>query len=204
MNATNSSIVNQGIDFLDKMFTGIVSKLVVAVIIVLIGFIFGKLLGNLVQSLLKSMDINKAIKKAVGMRIPFEEIVGSFITYFIYFVSIIMALNQMGLTTDILNIISAAVMVIIILSVFLGIKDFIPNAISGIIIHNKGFYKEGDVIKLENLEGEIIHINLIETKIETKSGDIISIPNSNLTKNNVVKRNLKKYKKSKTENKNNN
>ncbi len=196
MNATNSTIVNQGINFLGDVFTGIVSKLVVAVMIVLIGFIFGKLIGKLVQSLLQSMKIDKGIKKAVGMRIPVEEIVGSFITYFIYFVSIIMALNQMGLTTDILNIISAAVMVVIILSVFLGIKDLIPNVISGIIIHNKDFYKEGDVIKIDKLEGKITHINLIETKIKTKSGDIISIPNSNLTKNNVIKRNVKKYKKS--------
>ena len=188
MNTTNATIVNQGIDFLDTVFSGIVSKLVVAVIILLIGFIFGKLAGKLVQSLLREMNVDQSVKKAVGVKIPVEEVIGTFITYFIYFVTVIMALNQIGLTTDVLNIISAAVMVIIILSIFLGIKDFIPNAIAGIMIHNKEFLHEGDIIKLDNIEGKITHINLIETRIETKSGDIINVPNSNLTKSNVVKR----------------
>ena len=38
-----------------------------------------------------------------------------------------MALNKIGVTTDVLNIFSGAVMIIIILSVFLGVKDFVPN-----------------------------------------------------------------------------
>lgn len=188
MNATNSTIVDKGFNLLDGLFAGIISKFVVATIILLIGFIFGKLIGKLFLSILKEMKIDKAVKKAVGINIPIEDILSSFLTYFIYFVTIIMALNQMGLTTDILNIISAAIMIVIILSIFLGIKDFIPNAISGIIIHNKGFLKKGDNIKIDNLEGKIININLIETKIETKEGDIISIPNLNLTKNKVIKR----------------
>jgi len=188
MNVTNETIVNKSIGFLDNVFSGIVSKLVVAAIIVLIGLILGKLLGKLIHRLLSDMKIDKTLRKATGIKIPIEDMISAFATYFIYFIAAIMALNHLGVTTGILNIISVAIMIVIVLSVFLGIKDWIPNAISGIIIHKKDFLHEGDKIEIDNIKGKIIHINLIETKVETKSGDIICIPNSHITKSKVVKK----------------
>ncbi|MGM5485546.1 MAG: mechanosensitive ion channel domain-containing protein, partial [Nanobdellota archaeon] len=152
------------------------------------GLIFGKIIGKLIQKLLKDLKLDSTIRKGVGVNLPIEHTISTFITYFIYFIAIIMALNQLGLTTDVLNIISAAVMAIIILSIFLGIKDFIPNVMSGIVIHNKDFLHDGDRIKVDTIEGKITHINLIETKIETDSGDVINVPNSMLTKNKVIKK----------------
>jgi small conductance mechanosensitive channel len=88
--------------------------------------------------------------------------------------------------------ISGAILIIIIISILLSIKDFMPNMFSGLFIHRKRFINVGDVIKVENTEGKVVHINLVETKIETNKGDIIYFPNSLLTKNKVIK--LKKKK----------
>ena len=46
--------------------------------------------------------------------------------------------------------------------------------------------KKGDKIKVDNLVGKVKKISLIETEIETKSGDIIYIPNSTLTKKEIT------------------
>jgi len=175
------------IDIAMSFFSRYMTRLVVAVIIVLIGFIIGKIVGRLLQKILKEVELNNIIKKATHIKINLEEGFSLFATYFIYFIAIIMALSQLGLTTTVLNMISAAVIVVIIISIFLGIKDFVPNLISGIFIHRKGFVKEGDRIRVKDIEGKVIKINLVETRIKTKKGDVIYIPNTLLTRNEVVK-----------------
>ncbi len=181
-----ANIIPSIYDFLKEVFSGFVTKIIVAVIILLIGFILGRIIGKIVQRLLHELEIDKILKKAAHIRISIEELLSHITTYFIYFIAIIMALKHIGLATDILNIISWAVMLVLILSFFLGIKDFIPNVTAGLTIHRKNFIKKGDVIQVKNMTGKVIDLNLIETKIQTKTKDIIHIPNSILTKNEVT------------------
>ena len=98
-----------------------------------------------------------------------------------------MVLQQLGLATTVLNMIAGAVIIVIILSTLLGIKDFIPNMIAGIMIQRKQELKKGEIIKIKGMQGKIIGITLIETKIETKTGDIIFIPNAVLTKTEIIR-----------------
>jgi len=185
-NITATEEISSGINYLDLIFKPIFSKLLISLIILLVGFIVGKILGRIVHKILKEVELNRIIKSATGIRFSAEELIGTFITYCIYFISVIMALNFIGVTTTVLNMISAAVIVIIIISIFLGIKDFIPNAIAGIVINQKNKIKEGSYVKVRDVKGKIISINLTETKIETKEKDTIYIPNSILTRNEVI------------------
>jgi len=188
----NTSFITNSINVLPKILSSVFTKLVVAVIIVLIGLVAGKLLGKLIHKLLHEIELNNLIKKSAGIKISMEEIISSFVTYFIYFIFIVMALNQLGLTTVVLHMISGAILIIIIISIMLSIKDFMPNMFAGFFIHQKRFIKEGDIIKVDNIKGKIVHVNLVETTIETKQGDIIYIPNSLLTKKTIVKVKKKK------------
>ncbi len=171
-----------------KILESVVNKVVVAIIILLIGLILGRLLGNIVQKFLHELSLDKLFKKTTGVSTPIEDIAGYGVRYLIYFVFLIMALNQLGLTSPVLNMVSGAVFVIIIISIFLGIKDFIPNFIAGLSIYRRKFIAEGDIIRVKGMEGKIISINLVETRIKTKKRDIISIPNLLLTKNELIKR----------------
>ena len=116
-----------------------------------------------------------------------EKFISNFITYFIYFVTIIMALNHLELNTTVLNIIIVAIIVIVIITMLFIVKDFFPNIIAGIFIQKKSLIKEGDYIKIKDKEGKITRINLIETTIKTKKGDIIYVPNSILAKEEITK-----------------
>lgn len=178
-----AGLINIANSFISKYLT----NFVVAVILILIGFIVGRIAGRLLQKILNEIELNNIIKKATNINVNLEEIISTFAAYFIYFISIVMALSQLGLTTTVLNMISGAVIVVIIISLFLGIKDFVPNFISGIFIHRKGFVNEGDNIRVKGIEGKIIHLNLVETRVKTKKGDIMYIPNTMLTRNEVVK-----------------
>ena len=97
-----------------------------------------------------------------------------------------MALNSLGLTTFVLNMVFAAIILMVVISFLLAIKDFVPNLIAGFSLKRKNYLKEGDKIKIKNLEGKILKINLLETKIETTKKDLIIIPNSIFSKNEII------------------
>ncbi|MBW2968432.1 mechanosensitive ion channel family protein [Candidatus Woesearchaeota archaeon] len=166
--------------------SGLFYKFIVAIVMLLLGFIIGKILGRLVYKFLHSFDLNDNFTKLTRVTLKIEEIAETFTTYFIYFVTIVLVLQQIGLVSTILHMIAAGIIILIILSTFLGIKDFIPNAIAGFLIQGRKAFKVGQKIKVKGMTGVIIEINLLETKIETKNGDIIFIPNSVLSKTEVT------------------
>ena len=168
--------------YVRQMLSGLLTNMIVAIVILLVGFIIGKILGRLTQKILHEVEVNRILKKATSVKVNLESIVAHFVTYFIYFIAIIMALNQLGLTTTILYIISIAIIALIVLSVFLGIKDFFPNMIAGFFIYSKRFVERGDVIEVKGITGKVERISLVETTLKTKNGDLIYIPNSMFTK----------------------
>lgn len=166
--------------------SGLFYKFIVSIVLLLIGFILGKILGRLLFKFLHSFEVNETFSKLTGTTLKIEEIAETFTTYFIYFVTIVIVLQQIGLVSTILHMIAAGIIILIVLSTFLGIKDFIPNAIAGFFMHSNKKFKVGQKIKVKGMQGRITEITLLETKIETKNGDIIFIPNSVLNKTEVT------------------
>lgn len=182
-----SETLENAFNYLHEIFSRFYYDILIAVIILLIGFILGKLLSKIVQKLMNSLEVDKITRKATRVNIGLERAVGAFTKYFIYFIAIIMALNQLNITTTILQMFSAAILIIVIISIILAIKDFVPNTFAGFYLYRNKFIKEGEVIRVKGIEGTVKHINLVETKIETKEGDMVYIPNSALTKTEIIK-----------------
>lgn len=153
-------------------------KLVVALVIFLFGFIIGKLAGRIVYKALKEIELNKFLKTSTGLRINADQFISNILSYVIYFLSLVAALDQIGVTNVILYLLSITVIVILLLSFFLAIRDLIPNLIAGIYLYSKLHLKEGSVIEVKDVKGKILQIDLFQVKISTKKGDIIYIPNS--------------------------
>jgi small conductance mechanosensitive channel len=164
------------------------AKLIAAVLIVLIGIIIARFLNKLIYKILHNIEINKILKKQLKIRIPLEETIASLIKYFVYFVTIILAFNQLGITIITLHIILTAFLIFIIALFIISIKDFIPNLIAGFYIKQKSLIKENNKIKIDNIEGVIKEITLTETRIITKQKDLILIPNSLLIKSKIIKK----------------
>ncbi|MBN2458337.1 mechanosensitive ion channel, partial [Candidatus Woesearchaeota archaeon] len=184
----NSTILNRIIEVTEPLY----SKVLVAVVLVVLGFIIGKIAGKLIQKILDEIEVNKIVKLTTGLNIKLEQILGATVSYFIYFIFIMWALEQLGLGSMILNIIAGGVIVLIIVAIVLGIKDFIPNLIAGIYILVRGFLKEGEYIKLNSVSGRVTSINLSDTIIETDAKDTVVIPNSMLIREKVIK--IKRHK----------
>lgn len=163
-----------------------ITRVIVSIVILLIGFIIGNVVGKLLKRVLHEFELDNIWKKATGVKFSIEDVFSTIIKYIIYFLTVVMALNQLGITTTVLYLISAGLIVILIISLFLGIKDFVPNVLAGLFIHQKRIIHVGDTIKVDSIKGRIVHMNLVETRIKTKEGDLIYLPNTLLTKSPVV------------------
>ncbi len=153
-------------------------KIFLAILIFLFGFILGKLVGRVVYKFLEEIEINNFLKKSLGLKINVDNLISNFLSYIIYFLALIAALEQIGVANIILYLISIIVILIILVSFFLAIRDFIPNFISGLYLYSKEHLKQGYNIEINDIKGELLHIDLLHLKIKTKTGDIIYMPNS--------------------------
>lgn len=166
-------------------------KIVAAILIFLLGFVLGKVVGRIIYKMLKEIEINKFLKTATGMRINADHLISNFISYAIYFLSLVAALEQIGIANIILYLLSATVILVILLSFFLSIRDFLPNLIAGIYLYSRANLKEGSYIELNGIKGELLQIDLFQVKIKTKQGDIFHIPNSVVAKSKIKVRKRK-------------
>ncbi len=161
------------------------AKLVAAIVILLLGLLFGRFLSKLLSKILKEINLNLFLKDELKVNFPAEEFISRVVMYIIYFTALILALNQIGLTTTVLYTILITILVIIVILTALAFKDFVPNITAGFYIHHREHLKKGDNISVDNVKGKILDINLIETRIKTKEGDEVLVPNSLLLRNKV-------------------
>ena len=75
------------VEYFDSIFHDLYANLLVAIVILLVGFILGKLLGKLALRIMNEIEINKILKKATRLEVNAEGAIGSFVTYFIYFIA---------------------------------------------------------------------------------------------------------------------
>lgn len=77
-------------------------------------------------------------------------------------------------------------------SVFLGVllslgsSSFIANTIAGLTMTYRGAFKEGDVVRIDDVTGRVVEIKLMVTRIRTPKNESVVLPNSNILNTNVV------------------
>ena len=181
------------IAFAQKIFRSFYINLVAAAIIILAGFIIGRLVSKLSYKLMREFEIRSVFKQA-GIHAPIERYISTAAAYLIYFISIIMALNQLKIGTIILLLIVGAVLIVLIISFVLGIKDFVPNLKAGYSIYHKRLIRKGDWIETQGTEGRVTDITLTKTKIETKDNEMVYVPHVVILKQGFVKKQKKQEK----------
>lgn len=161
--------------YLADLLRPILSKTVVALIVVLIGFIIGKLMGKTLQWFLHAMNINMQWKRMTGTNFRVEQFLSSLLSISFYFITLVMALNVLGLSEIIAEVISFGIICVILISVILVTKDFIPNYIDGFRLYKRVHHN--DIVIVENVKGKIVEITWTDVKIVAENGDIFYIPN---------------------------
>lgn len=165
------------VDFLTET---LLTRFVFALSVLFIGLIVGYLVGRLLKRGLAELELNKMARRMSGNDIQIEQIISNIVSTFIYVVTILLVLAQLGIEKFVVNALSIFLIVLFFTIIFLGVKDFIPNLIAGIRINRQGHFKVGQCIVVGRVKGTIKHIDFLEIIVETKTGDTMLIPTSYL------------------------
>ncbi len=103
--------------------------------------------------------------------------------YIIYLLAILLAIRSIGFDVTPILLGSSALFV----GLGFGLQDAFKDFISGLILLFEGDMVIGDVIEFENgILGKVREIKLRTSKIKTRDGIVIFVPNSQLTNNRVI------------------
>jgi small-conductance mechanosensitive channel len=160
-------------------------KLLVAILFLLIGFILGRLVGKFLLRILKEVEVNKLVYDTFRVKLNADHLISTIVTMVIYFLALVAALEQIGIANTLLYILSLAIIVVAIVSFFMTVRDFFPNLMSGFYLQTNDKLKDGAHVEIDDIKGELVHIDLVHTIIKTKSGDILYIPNSTVAKSKI-------------------
>jgi small-conductance mechanosensitive channel len=179
-----NEVVNKSVEAVDSVLINYIYKGVVAVVILIVGFALGLIVKKILFKVLHEIELNHLAKK-LGVYYNVEKGFSVLASYFIYFLTLLFFFNSLGITSLVVIVIVGAIILLIVVGFLLGLKDVIPNFISGFILYRKNFLRIGKTIKVDNIEGVIEKFNFTETEIKTEAGDKIYLPNYLLVKKKV-------------------
>jgi len=104
------------------------------------------------------------------------------ITYFLYVIGIVLALQAIGLNVGLLVASSAALFV----GLGLGLQTIFQDIVSGFILLFEGVIKKGDIVEIDRTVGQVEQLDIRTSKIRSRDGIMIVVPNSKLTGNDVI------------------
>ncbi|MFC0184684.1 Mechanosensitive ion channel [Pseudarcicella hirudinis] len=155
-----------GMKVLTDMVESIVNmipKAVASVFMLILGVLIAEKLKQYIIKICKSMGIESG------------KLIANFAFFFFLIISIIASLKQIGIETGLLessfNLILGGVIVAFAIGYGMASRDVLANILSSFYSKNK--FKEGQVILIDDIKGEIISIN--NTSIVLKTGETQTI-----------------------------
>ena len=170
------------------------AQIVIAIAILLLGIVIGRFLSKLIYKVLLYINLSKILKDSIKLRLPIEEIISYLVKYSIYFISLVISLNQVGISEIVQQTILVLILLMIASILFFAIRDFMPNFLGGLSIHSERLLKVGDSVNIMGIEGTIQQIDMLHIKIINKDKEIFIIPNSVMSKTIIKKRGVEKTK----------
>jgi hypothetical protein len=166
-----------GIDILTKLVEDIIEfmpKVFIAIIILLIGYVIATKIKEVLVNLTRSLGGNAG------------SVLGNILYYFIMIMVVITAIDQMGVSTDLIsmNILIIVAVVLIAGAVAYGYaaREIMRNMLSS-FYSKKNFY-EGQRIRIGELEGVILEIDNTSVVLKTKDSKVV-LPSSELMSNRI-------------------
>lgn len=163
-------------DFLNKLndyFRGEGVALVRGITIVLLGYMIIK---AIIKTLKKSLNRSQTIEKTL------PNFFISLLNIILMACLVIYALTLVGVSSDSVVTIAS----VFSLGVSLALQDTISSLANGIIIIVTKPFVEGEFVSIDGADGTIVSISMFNTVLKTARGQMITLPNSSITKNNVT------------------
>ncbi len=155
-----------GIPSITKLVSDLINYIpqaLVALIVLIFGIYFADLLKQLINTTLRSLGISSA------------QTFSTIIFYFVLVNVLLIALKQAGIATDFLanNLTSIIVGIVTAFAIGYGLasRDIISSYIASIYLKDK--YRIGDIIGVEGVKGQIIHMDNTTFTLQTDDNRIV-------------------------------
>lgn len=159
-----SQVISWGVDFLIK---------------VLVAFVIWKVGKFAMKWVVKIVD--KALTKA-GVEESVVKFINSIVKIGVYAVVLIVILDILGVqTASLIAVFGSAA-----LAISMSLQGSLSNFAGGILILIFKPFRLGDYIVANGLEGTVISIEMLYTKLRTVDNKIIMMPNGNLSNSNII------------------
>lgn len=144
-----------------------------------------KIAVNLLKLFVQKSSLDTDLEMDQGTQF----VVVQLLKYAIYIFAFLIILNNLGVNPALLIGSSAGLLV----GIGFGLQDLFRDIVSGFILLFEGTTKVGDIVEIpnsasidptnhENMVAKVLKINIRTTKIETRDGNTMIIPNSTLTR----------------------
>ena len=157
----------------ESLFT----TLAISIVVLLVGFCLGILVRKIVYKILQRVELNSVLLKA-GITQDMERMISLVVAFVIYLVTFVIFLNQLGITSVVVYLVVGAILMLIVLTFVVGLKDLIPNVVAWVVLMRRGKIKIGSRVEIREIKGVVERIGLFETEIKTDQGDVLYVPNS--------------------------
>ena len=148
-----------------------IPNFIVAVIIAIIFSILSRFLGTMMRNLLRRSLDSKQI----------ADLMASIFKMMVLSVGLFVSLDFMGLKSTVTSLLAGAG--IVGLAIGFAFQDMTENLIAGIAMGIRKPFKTGDLIKTDDVFGNVRSINLRNTLVENFYGQLILVPNKILFRN---------------------
>lgn len=144
-------------------------------------FLFILILGFMIASVYKRKIMNLATKEKLS--VSSAKMISSAGYYFLVFITLIIALNSIGLDLSNLGIIAGALSI----GVGFGLQTLVSNLAAGIIMMFERTIRLGDYIEIsDTIRGTVSDMKMRSTTVTTNDNIDVIIPNSSFVQNNVI------------------
>ena len=136
--------------------------------------------------------INKVFKK-YSQKLPLEKhiliIINNVINVLLIFFAVMMVASALGINTSSL----IAAFSILGLAISLSVQNVMSNVANAINIYASHPFKVEDYVSIDNIEGTVVEINFMFTKIKTYKNEMIYLPNSKVGASIIKNYSTEKY-----------
>jgi small-conductance mechanosensitive channel len=144
-----------------------------------------RILVNLLKLFVQRTSVDKELEMDQGTQF----VVIQLLKYAIYIFAFLIILDNLGVDPTLLVVSSSGLLI----GIGFGLQDLFRDIVSGFILLFEGTTKVGDIIEIpntasvesdiqSNMVAKVLKINIRTTKIETRDGNTLIIPNSTLTR----------------------
>jgi small-conductance mechanosensitive channel len=164
-----------GISEMLNRLVGYLPNVLAAALILLLGSLIAQVVGDAMRGMATQAGV------AAGPAL------GQIVRYTLLVFTIILALGQLGIQTDLLTIAASALVIATTLALALafgfGSRDLARNIMAG--FHAKEAFKEGQQLNVRGHSGQLVSIGTVKAVIKIDEG-MVSLPNSVLTEEEVT------------------